>query len=726
MRPQRAVPSRSLAVVSTALGPRQMNLAELIQVLRRRWRTVAASMLLLLGPALAYTIVAKPEYTAVAELFVDPRPKRGTEQETIPSGLGQDISLVESQVRIIASDAVMGRTVDKLKLDQDPEFAKGGGNGWIGRLRQSARALLMGETTADRRLDNPKLAARDALAKAVRLKRPEKTYIIAIEATSHDPDKAALIAQTIAETYLSDQSSAKSDDARQVNENVAGRLDELRARVKEADAKVEDFKRRNAVVMSEGSLVNEQQLTRINTELVSAKGATAVARARYDQVQQALRAGGSPESLTEAVNSPLIQRLRAQLTTTAREEAQLRTALLPAHPRLVQVRSDLDELKKQIAAELKRIGAAAQGEWDIARRREATLEKELETLKVASSTMNQSRIGLGELEQEAEANRQLLRLYLARAKETGEQSTFYRPDARILTPASAPSQPSRPQRLLILALGLAGGLALGLGRALFAEMNDTRVRTRGDLEQDRLATGMDLGDLASVPMLAPAGGLPMLRRRVSFHQIFEAIMHGHGTSADPFRAAIFRLVDSLRPAPGATQPRIVLVTSPQRGDGKSSLVAAVGMAAALQGERVLLIDADQVDPQLSAVFGGGLAPNGEVRLDVAAGLERLLVEDEKLPLAILPLGIFRDAPQQRTVQQKMLADLKAIAGIFDLVLIDGGSHPGSVMARLVASTADTALVCTKAGTATRETVTGVWSELTHRRTLDGGCVVTMT
>jgi uncharacterized protein involved in exopolysaccharide biosynthesis len=176
--------------------------------------------------------------------------------------------------------------------------------------------------------------------------------------------------------------------------------------------------------------------------------------------------------------------LREQYAQVARREAALASQLRTRHPVLIDVRSQLAEVKVQINAELKRVAAAAASDYDVAVNRERDLNAQIEKTKEEVTRVNTAQIKARELEQDVSTSRELMKLFLQRAKETQEQQNISAPDARIITPPSLPTRPSRPIPLLILGLGLVGGLGAGLASALIADLFDKSVRTPQDLAQE--------------------------------------------------------------------------------------------------------------------------------------------------------------------------------------------------------------------------------------------------
>jgi succinoglycan biosynthesis transport protein ExoP len=374
-----------------------------------------------------------------------------------------------------------------------------------------------------------------------------------------------------------------------------------------------------------------------------------------------LTQGVEPEMIGDAIGSETVARLREQFAIAARREAILGATLLPSHPQLQQVHSEVERLRRLIHAEVERIAQGIDLEFEMSKRRLVAAETALAASREESNSNDSARIKLRELTRESETTRAVYESFLSRIKEMNEAQRIYTPDARIISPAAIPDNPSWPKKKLILALALAFGCGLGGSLALAAEHLDRRIRSGAEL---RASTG--LKSLASIPALHAKRGLfaEFLGRppkRASFYDMVLEILEG-GTSSI-FRAAVLRLLSYLVDFDTGGQPRVVLLTSSEAGEGKSALSLSLAVAAASSGIRTLLIDANAADPALTKVLGEG---------DPLSGLSDRVITDSRLGLSFLSLTADQ-LPLAGWSNRNALADeLSQIAKDYDLTLIDAG------------------------------------------------------
>lgn len=640
------------------------NFGGFLAILSRNVASITLLTMLCLGIAIAYLAIAKPVYTASTSIFIDPRSRKILPEELLQTNLGSDLVLVESQLAIIGSDSVLKRVVAKMNLVDDPEFNWPPGSGYLSRIKSLIRGPAQ-ETS-------PEARALATLSNSVKVKRAQKTYVVEVEVSSGSPAKAARLTEAVVEAYLEDQTENKANEIRKANKLIDDRLDELRRKLREAETRVDEFRKANKILTSEGGLVTEQQLTRLSSELITARAVAAESKARLELVQSAVKEGGSPEYLPDAIRSGLVQKLREQYAQVARREAALSTQLQNRHPVLIEVRSQLNEIRSQINAELKRIATSAKSDFQFANNRVNELTRSLDASKSDVARTNTAQIRLRELEQDVAASRDLLNTFLSRAKQTQEQETLTLAEARVITPPSVPTKPSKPITWLIVGLGLLGGMGLGIAQALIRDQMEIPASP-----PQQYADGDGADVLASVPVLGGGGPGRFLRKRPDrpgLSEVMSAIANHHGAGdARSYRQAILRLRSRLERHSSKGAANFILLTSANSGVGVSSTALAVAYAAATSGERVLLVDASSADTDLSNTLAADFDHPDVVMLDNPQHLRSITRLDALSGLVFLPIAL-ADLRTLRLNQRKRLATgISTIADVYDLVVIDAGA-----------------------------------------------------
>lgn len=447
-------------------------------IVRRLWRGagfVLLGGLFMVALAVALLGLLTPAYTSGIQVLIDPADLRVVENEVSSRTPQADagVSLAESQARVIQSDSVLRRVVERVGLDRDEEFAKPDSANPL--IAATKRALGMVPPEASR---DPVNIALDTLRTKMTVRRPERTFVIDVLVQSEEPEKAARIANAIGDAYFAEEASARTDAARRASEGLTARLNALRAGVEEAEGKVVRYRENNGLVASSGRLLSDQQLSDLNQQLVTASIRTAEARSRLEQARQ-MKVGDAGTALPEMLQSLEMQGLRQQYATLSRNTAELATRLGTRHPAMAEQYAQQRDLQRMIQREKERIIETSQKDHDRAAASEAAIRRNLDRVKVETVTNDRAYVGLRELERELESRRGVYETFLRRSREASEQERLNNINVRIIsraTPARLRTWPPSPKIVLPVALLL--GLMLGAGIALMLGADRDRRRAR--------------------------------------------------------------------------------------------------------------------------------------------------------------------------------------------------------------------------------------------------------
>ena len=423
-------------------------------------------LLTLLGAAIGIGVALSipKKYQAYSELLIDPRDLKMVDRDLTQSGLPSDatLAIVENQVRVLTSRSVLNKVVDELNLTSDPEF-----NGQAASLDLNPVSLLRAILTrpGPREAETRRELALRNLARSLSVERGGKTFVVVIAATTTNPEKSALVANTVTDVFLNTYGEIQSGTAGRAADELTGRLDELRAGVEAAERKVEAYRAEHDLVDAQGRLISQDELVKLNDQLSVARARTIelnarAASARDLDVDQVI--GGT---LPEQVNSSLMTELRSQYATLQQETDRMAIRLGPRHPTRQAAEAQLAGARAQIRAELSRIVSSIQVELKRAVQLEQDLAARLAQIKVRQGGVSEDLVTLRELEREAAAKRAVYESFLLRARETGEQRDLNTANMSVISRAFPPLESVGPSRSTIAmagaALGFCAGVVLG-------------------------------------------------------------------------------------------------------------------------------------------------------------------------------------------------------------------------------------------------------------------------
>jgi succinoglycan biosynthesis transport protein ExoP len=444
-------------------------------ILRQKRRLILRTIGLAMLVALAYIWITPPLYTATAQVLLDPRKREIVNKEIVSSGLGSsslgaDTFLLDSEVEVMISEGVRRALIEKLSLEQDPEFGGTSGNVLTRAVKYVAKLVLRGPQA----IGAPETSAMDRALKVLdqhmHVNREGNTYVINVRVSTEDPAKSATIANAMTDIYIQESISAARKRVEEAETLLSGRLEELRRAALDAQAKVEAFRVKNGLIATDNTPLVEQELRDINQQLTVAAANTSRALARWKEVGK-LRTMTFEEALSAgSIQSTLLQTLQDRYAAIVAQEASLATSLKARHPNLIAVRDSKAALKREISAELARLVSRTKVDYDVAVANEAAIKSRLATAKAVTAETNQAAIALKELEQDAQAAASIYQEFLGRSKDAREQVTLPLDSARVISAAFPPTRASWPKEPLLLAFALFAGLVAGIVLAFLSHI----------------------------------------------------------------------------------------------------------------------------------------------------------------------------------------------------------------------------------------------------------------
>lgn len=617
----------------TAPPETSFSIPELIAIalgfLQRRLLIVVVAFLAVtaIGEPIVFKFVPSL-YNATATLLIDNRAAR-----IDPKTGAIDGSLLEAQIAIIKSENIRLLVARKLHLAEDSEF---------GSPRRGILGTLLGTQplASDQAREARALGVLDTNLTA---KRTGANYVIEISYKSRDAERAASVANTFTDVYISDDVQQKAEVSKRYREWLLGIIKEIGEQLTESQRKISEFKAAHNIIEGEnGRTVSEQQLAELGAQQVIARQRMADAKVKLGRVEEIINAnidGAAVDAaVTDAGKTEVFNKLRTQYLDKKKLERQWSTRYGSAHEVPVKLREEMEGLRVEMRDQLKQVAETYRNEVEAAKRSEENLQREISQVNSVSVSTNEALGTLRKLESDAKSLREIYDVKQKEYREQLQQETFPINQARILTSATPP--PSKDYRKLLLGAAAVpvGGLGLGLALAFFLEMMNDVFHTERQVQKT-----LGVRCLAIVPAWketdqgansgwTSAGPIPprtILRDQSPLWSV----------SDSPFSyfAESIRLIKAAADLAGVGNAvKVIGFTSAVPNEGKSTIAASLAQVIAQSGSRVILVDCDLRNPSLTA----SLAPVAELGLvEVISGkaaLSDVIWTDPATGMAFLP------------------------------------------------------------------------------------------
>ena len=678
-------------------GPEEegtVGVQRVIEAFRRRlWVFALVTAVVFLMVAFN-TLTATRIFTATADVQLDVRGVDilGPAVQDVQPGLRPENASIDTEIEIMRSRALAARVVDALNLTEDPEFAPIPRPSTWQRIR-----AMFGATTPPQSEDPQALAIRRELTTMgvqgrFRAFRFGTTYIVRMQFTSVDPNKAAVIANAFADNYLTMQLETKYEQIATAREWLRTRLEALSSEVEQKERAVEEYRIASGLISTGSTTVNEQTMSELNTQRVQAELEVAAARAELAGI-----AAGASSS--QALSSPVVAPLRTQQAELARRRAELSTRYGPRHPDMLQIDRQIEDLQRQIDAEISRITQNLRTRVNIAEERLASLRQSLSGQTETIETNTVAGVRLRELERDAATSRALYDALRERFQQMTETSGIERADARITSEATPPFSPSAPKRKLNMLLGLIVGMGLGVVAVFIVELLEQSLRTPEDI-QSRVGA----------PCL---GVIPFVDRRTRTVDgellspedfILKRPLSAFGEALRSIRAGVFF-------ANPDRKVKVIAVTSGLPDEGKTTTAVGLARISALAGSKTVIVDCDLRHRSATHCLGLEVEKGLTEVLFRSASLSEVILKDEGSGADIVPLAQAEFTPRDLFSSDAMKSLIEALKTRYDVVILDTAPVMPISDTRVLSSIADAVVMVARWGRTPASVVRGAAERL---------------
>jgi capsular exopolysaccharide synthesis family protein len=622
-----------------------------------RWLVLGA-VALGLAAATLVTLLTAPIYRSWVTLEANPPSVAVTDEQSREreASVGNPYDFVVTQVGLLSSKSVAQRTAQELNLANNPD-------------------VVSQDMDASQRLR----AATGVVQGGLEVVAPDDGQLIRFSYDSPSPQLSAMVANGIADSFINTALQRRYEASAYARNFLERQIAKTRGDLERSERSLTAYAQQQGIITTavgpDGKPTGGDAGSLQGESLITLNKALADATARRVAAEGAYRGSLSTGPTSEVTASTQI--LRQQRATLEAEYQQKRTFMKPDHPEMQSLRSQIDELDKQVAGESARMSSGRNNsllaDYRAALSAERALQARVNQLKGAVLNLRGRSIQYNILQREVDTNRSLYDALLQRFKEIGVAGGIGMAPVSVVDRADPPSSPYKPNLLLNLIVGLGLGLLAGVGGAIGLEFLNDTIKTREDVRKK-------LG----LPCL---GAVPKTAAKDAF---IEDLKNPTSIVSEAYSA----IVAALRFSTDEGMPKSLVVTSTRSGEGKSSTALALAQNFARRDKSVLLIDGDLRKPAFKAA-------------DDKMGLSKLLTTDDAVSqhvvetqhgnLWLLPSGPVPPNPADLLSTGRIRKIIAEASDRFDIVIIDGPPTLGLADSPLLAAAAGNLLFVIESG-----------------------------
>ena len=707
-RPQTALSTNVQTILAQEEDDDAIDLRQYWQIIVRRKGTVLTFFAIVVIAVMTATFLTTPVYRAGLTMQIERQEAQVLEYQGVtPTETSADAKdFYQTQYELLKSRSLAERVIEQLNLTEHPLFKRQPEEkGFLDSLFQAqAQARpVAAATDVGRDMDN----AVGIFQQQLTIEPVRNSRLVKVHFDSPDPRLAASVANALAGAFINVNLERRMDASSYAKTFLQERLQQIKAKLEESEKALVGFARAEQILKgddSQGGSVDTMVMEEFTTALAKAQQERIRAEATYRQMQ-----AGDLQGLNQVLDSKVIQEFKALKAKLEAEYQENLKIYKPSYPKMLQLESRIAEVQSKINEELDNIKRSIRANYEAATAQESMLSSKLSESKSNVLSVQDRSIQYNILKREVDTNRQLYEGLLQRLKEVGVAGGVGVNNIAVVDKAEVPGTPFKPNIQLNALIAIFLGLFGGVGLAFLFEHLDDSVKQPEDLEKQ-----LGLPVLGIIPMVKGADGDRNL--------VFEETQDPRSGFAEAYRS----VRTALQFATPEGMPRVLMVTSPSMGEGKSTTALALAINMAQAGNKVLLIDSDLRKASL----------HKKLNLDNSLGLTNYLAGTAKPSqvtqsteverLYAISSGPLPPNPAELLGSNKMVSLLNLAAEKFDQVIVDGPPVLGLADAPLLGSITDATVLVVESGSTRRDFARSAVKRLNHTRSrLIGGILTKM-
>ena len=650
-----------------------------------KYRVAAAAVCgLLLGAAAAY--LTKPVYRARTSLLLEGFNEQAMGSVTPVSPLAASPGdYLQNEVKVLESDTLANRLA-----------------------RQLGSTLL--ERPGAPQLDLTPEQLMHRLEKAITVRTGIQSQVMEVYFDAPTADLAAKGANAVTGEFINLNREARNQLVQDTTEWLNKQAAELKGKLDNLNRQLEGFTASSGLILAgpQGTPV-EDRARQLQDALTRAQADRAAKQAQYESATS----GQGDVSLD---SSGPIQQYETDLEKLKTQVADLKTIYQPDNYRVTRLQAQIATTEAAIRNERAAQRERLKNQYLAAQSLERMLSSSLGTQLAKVQQQTQRQLQYNALKNDVDTTQKLYDSVLERAKDAGAESSLRVTNIRVIDAAVPPPLPYSPNLPLDLAFGLAAG-ALGGVALVMLGTRSGKVRRPGEL------TSLCVPELGAVPSaskelaasrkgLIARDALPVDTESSLLWESFRAVLI----------SILFRADGKCRPG-AEGDGRVLVVSSLDMMEGKTTIVTNLGMASAQHQRDVLLVDADLRRPRLHERFA---LPNETGLVDILQrSAERGLPADfdpetyaqkTHIPhLSVMTAGPADKGSANLLFTPDLDLVLERLARHYDLIFIDTPPLAMYPEARVMGRVSDGVVMVVRSNTRSREELQTVYQKLVDDR-----------
>lgn len=642
-------------------------------LLKRKWLILSVFLGIVMATAVV-VLVMTPIYRATAILQItqdNPGAMLGA-QDALAQLFASETQgrFYETQYMILNSRPMANKIIDSLNMLNHPEFLK------------------FKEDYTDESPEEIRADFVTYLLKNLDVSPLKRSFLVEVSYRSTDPQLAQQVVNVVSSEYMKLAMDTRRQSYEMIRNWLEGELHSLASKVEESESKLYKYgQEKDFYSLDDKNNTIVKKFVELSMLYTKAQSERMLKEAQFKQIKEQ---GVDAPLIT---NNPLIMKLRGDVIEQEGKVASLLKIYDLNYPSVIVERTRLKELTSRLNGEIKRTASTIEADYQAAGRTEKLLFEAQEAQKKNVGNLQTNLVKHHILKRDMHANEQIYQGLLARMKEASVASTMVASNSAVIASGEFPFTRDRPRRAFSLALASIIGLVGGVALAFVLEYFDNSIKSVEEMER-----------ICGLPTLGVVPLIPLVRDDKTTTETenagMEIISHPRSVVAEAIRQIRTSIMLSSSPGP----PAALMVTSPNPSEGKSTMATNISISMAINGRKVVLVDADLRKPSLHRILNTDTQPGLSNFLAGDASASDIIRVTDVPNLSFIPAGTIPPRPTE-LLNSKAFEDLlQDLHKDFQHIVIDTPPIIGFADGRVLSTHVEGVLLVFRHNYTTRESV----------------------
>lgn len=663
------------------------SLSDVLTILARRKWTILLTLLTVLTLVTLYTLSLKPTYRANATIQIEREGAEivdfGRTSKPVNSVDSLNDPFFRTRYEMLRSRVVAQKVIDDLSLESSlvPKEEKS----FIGKTLE---AIGLGgskkKANQPQKIDYTGLFFENLFVQPI-----SGSHLVEIFYEARTPEEAKKVVTSIVENFITSQIQTKSETGTYAKNFLDKQIEEAGQKLKNDELTLVQYANENGILgVDENQTRQVKKLENLDSALVQAEIRRIEAESLFLQMKKA-------GSVSTVLTNPVVTSLKARLVGLEGDYQEMLKTFKPNYPDMQRLQQQINAAKDKLNREMGNIQRSMEADFKAAKRQEDKIRKELKDFNATMRTLQDSGVDYKNLKRNAENSNKLFNSLLQRREEIGVASQAQTSSISIVEPAVTPVTKYRPRPKVNLLVGLLSGLILGLAFAFLREAIDKSIKSSDDLER-----------ITGLPIL---GMIPKVTKSKMKKQLdMIAYTMPQTAPAEAYRILATNIRLMFRP----DEDHVMLITSVNSGEGKSTTASNIACSYAQMGKKVLLVDADvrnaTLHEKLDISNKMGLTHYLKGQIDLVGITQPV----KKVPgLYAITAGDYDVDPVSLLSHERMSYLTTQGGSIFDYVIIDAPPVNGFADSLVLTSLATSTVIVAREDAMNAKTIKSVLGQL---------------